>query len=270
MNRRLKLFGFAALVAGFCFGKSLSLMAQEEEPPPMYINIGFYKVDQENRAAYEMLMKDVFGPIMQKRVDEGCLNNWIFRRVLPNSSLFGEFTHMTLDVMLPGEEGYWNCDANLEEVFPGLSPDVRKYLYQEKNSLRTLVQRVRTSYVAGYTSLTQAPPIAVFNLSKTKSDQYEAKHRDGFADFFAEGSNTVAWHAMKRIDSTAWAKWEWDYLTVDCYETPAKMREPVHFPAEKSRYYQENYGPASDQRDILMRAETRLLFATEKKEAPKN
>lgn len=70
MNRRLKLFGFAALVAGFCFGKSLGLMAQEEEPPPMYINIGFYKVDQENRAAYEMLMKDVFGPIMQKRVDE--------------------------------------------------------------------------------------------------------------------------------------------------------------------------------------------------------
>jgi hypothetical protein len=239
-------------------------IAQENEQPELYLNFGFYKVDQEKRASYELLMTDFIGPLMQQRVDEGCLKNWIFRRVLPNSSLYGEFTHMTIDVMIRGEEGYWDCDAKLKEVFPGLSPKIRKLLFEEKNSLRELVHRVRTQYVAGYNSLEKIPPIAVYNLSKTKSNLYESKHLDGFADFFAEGSNTVAWHAMKRIDSTAWAKWEWDYITADCYERVEQMREATSFSEERSQYYQDNYGPASAQRDILLRAETRLVFATEK------
>ncbi len=239
-------------------------LAQETEQPELYLNFGFYKVDQDKRASYELLMTDFFGPLMQKRVDEGCLSNWIFRRVLPNSSLYGEFTHMTIDVMIRGEEGYWDCDAQLQEVFPGLSPKIRKHLVEEKNSLRELVHRVRTQYVAGYNSLENVPPIAVYNLSKTKSNLYEAKHRDGFADFFAEGSNTVAWHAMKRIDSTAWAKWEWDYITADCYETVEQMREAASFSEQRNQYYKEKYGPSKDQRDILLRAETRLVFATEK------
>jgi hypothetical protein len=237
-------------------------LAQENKQRELYLNLGFYKVDQDKRASYELLMTDFFGPLMQKRVDEGCLSNWLFRRVLPNSSLYGEFTHITIDIMAPGEKGYWDCDAQLQDVFPGLSPKIRKHLHDEKNSLRKLVHRVRTQYVAGYNSLEKAPQIAIFNLTKTKSNLYEAKHRDGFADFFAEGSNTVAWHAMKRIDPTAWATGEWNYLTVDCYETSAQMQEDVKFSEERDQYYKEKYGPSKDQRDILLRADTRLVFAT--------
>ena len=263
MNQKPSVLGSVATAIAVYIAASGGAIAAESDATKGYVNFGFYKVDQDQRAAYELLMTEFIGPLMQKRVDEGCLNAWIFRRVLPNSSVYGQFTHITVDVMPPGESGYWDCNAKLQEVFPGLSGKVRRYLFEERNRLREVVHRVRTEYVAGYNTLQKAPPIAVFNLSKAKSNQYEAKHRDGFADFFKQGSNAVAWHAMKRIDPTAWAMEEWDYLTIDCFENVAQMAKPVSFSQAGQKYYLEKYGPGPEQRDILLRADTRLVFATE-------
>ena len=39
-------------------------LAQETEQPELYLNFGFYKVDQDKRASYELLMTDFIGPLM--------------------------------------------------------------------------------------------------------------------------------------------------------------------------------------------------------------
>ena len=73
----------------------------------------------------------------------------------------------------------------------------------------------------------------------------------------------VAQNSTAKIDPTAWATEEWNYLTIDCFETVAQMAKPVSFPREGQKYYFDKYGPAPEQRDILLRADTRLVFATE-------
>ena len=102
MYKEIKNIIHSGLVLLLFFCSLQKPLAQETEQPELYLNFGFYKVDQDKRASYELLMTDFFGPLMQKRVDEGCLSNWLFRRVLPNSSLYGEFTHITIDIMAPG------------------------------------------------------------------------------------------------------------------------------------------------------------------------
>lgn len=240
------------------------LNGQEEtsDSETRYVTFGFYKVDENKRSEYETLMTDFFGPLMQKRVDEGCLAGWLFRRVHPNSSLFNEFTHLTIDIMPYGEKTYQSCDANLDEVFEGLSKNLREFVWKQRNSFRKVILRAQTTGVTGFTESGKSAQIAVYNFTKTLTPMYEKKHLDNFGEFIVSGSSRVAWYAFKRIDPTAWASKEWDYLTVDGYENLQQLNEPSQFSQVKLQYYDEKYGLGSEQRDIMSRAVTELIFGT--------
>ena len=87
------------------------------------IQISFYKVDETSE--YESVMTDVFGKIMTQRVKEGCMRNWIFRRI-PNSSMAEQFTHMTIDVLNPGSDNYacGEFENIRKKVFPNQSEKI--------------------------------------------------------------------------------------------------------------------------------------------------
>lgn len=256
---KLKLSVFGVLLSCITI-----LNAQEESSnsETRYVTFGFYKVDENKRSDYETLMTDYFGPLMQKRVNEGCLAGWLFRKVLPNSSLYNEFTHLTIDIMPYGEKTYQSCDAKLEEVFEGLSANLRKFVWKQKNSFRQVILRAQTTSVTGFKEPEKTPKIAVYNFTKTLTPMYEKKHLDNFGEFIVTSSSRIAWYAFKRIDPTAWASKEWDYLTVDGYENLQQLNEPSNFPQVKIEYYNNKYGLGSEQRDIMGRAVTELIFET--------
>ena len=137
------------------------------------IQISFYKVDETKRAEYESVMTDVFGKIMTQRVKEGCMRNWIFRRVIPNSSMAEQFTHMTIDVLNPGSDNYacGEFENIRKKVFPNQSEKIFNILRDIRNSSRNVIYRTKLSRVSGFNKIGgKAPQFAMFALLKLKME----------------------------------------------------------------------------------------------------
>ena len=75
----------------------------------------FFKVEDGKQAEYETVMKDYYGEIMKENIKNGCMQNWIFRRVLPGTNASNYFTHVTVDVLNPGKTNY-QCEEVTKET----------------------------------------------------------------------------------------------------------------------------------------------------------
>ena len=226
------------------------------------IQMGFYKVDEEMRAEYETVMKDYLGKIMAERVKLGCMSNWIFRRVVPNSSMAENFTHMTIDVMNPGDENYWNCDTfDVDLVFPNMSPELHSILQEVHRKSRNVIYRTKLDAVAGLNKLDHVGHIAIYNFTKTKSQKYKQKHIKMGA-VFTDYGNRDAWYAFERDEPIDWATKEWDYMTVDVYDSVEKMKsQGKQIPEKMRNEMNKKYGNSNSQRDIMKRVMTTLIYA---------
>ena len=226
------------------------------------IQMGFYKVDEDMRAEYETVMKDYLGKMMAERVKQGCMSNWIFRRVVPNSSMAENFTHMTIDVMNPGDENYWNCDTfDVDLVFPNISPELHSILQEVHRKSRNVIYRTKLDGVAGHNKLDHVGHIAIYNFTKTKSQKYKQKHIKMGA-VFTDYGNRDAWYAFERDEPIDWATKEWDYMTVDVYDSVEKMKSQGKQMPEKIRNeMNKKYGNGNSQREIMKRVMTTLIYA---------
>ena len=229
------------------------------------IQISFYKVDETKRAEYESVMTDIFGKIMKQRVKEGCMKNWIFRRVIPNSSMGEQFTHMTIDVLNTGSDNYacGELESIRKKVFPNQSEEIFNILRDIKNSSRNVIYRTKLSHVSGYNKIEgKNPQFAMFCITKTKNGNYKKRHKDEeWLNAAEKAFGQDAWHAFERDDFVNGTK-EWNYLTIDGYENANDIytgNKP--FPSKLNQKIQEKYGKPGSQRDIWKRINTRLIYS---------
>ena len=229
------------------------------------IQISFYKVDETKRAEYESVMTDVFGKIMTQRVKEGCMRNWIFRRVIPNSSMAEQFTHMTIDVLNPGSDNYacGEFENIRKKVFPNQSEKIFNILRDIRNSSRNVIYRTKLSRVSGFNKIGgKAPQFAMFCITKTKNGNYKKRHQDEeWINAAKKSFGHDAWYAFERVDFVNGTK-EWNYLTIDAYADANDIyTENKPFPSKLNERIRKKYGTPSSQRDIWKRINTRLIYS---------
>ena len=212
-----KLFKMKKLFFTIIFCAIFSPILSQED---FKIQISFYKVDETKRGEYESVMTDIFGKIMKQRVKEGYMKNWIFRRVIPNSSMAEQFTHMTIDVLNPDSDNY-NCgelESIRKKVFPNQSEEIFNILRDIKNSSRNVIYRTKLSHVSGYNKIEgKTAQFAMFCITKTKNGNYKKRHKDEeWLNAAEKAHGKDAWHAFERDDFVNGTK-EWNYLTIDGY-----------------------------------------------------
>ena len=239
------------------------LIAQVEEATQ--VNIGFYKVEDGKRAEYETVMMDYFGPIMKKRVENGCMQNWIFRRVAPASNASNYFTHVTIDVLMPGKTNYQCEGVTPESVFPDMSEGMHQLLWDTRTNSRKVVYRTWTEYVTGFSRDDKVVELAAFNFIRIypgKGANYINSHKEYAKDFFEKYSNQAAWHALRRIDPLTGGSEEWNYLTIDGYNTMEEKRNrTMNAPEDLVKERIEKYGRNPEMRDLMYHVVTRLLMS---------
>ena len=243
--------------------------------------VSFYKVDENHRAEYETLMKDVFGKIMKQRINDGCMKNWIFRRVSDNSSMSEQFTHMTIDVYNDGATNYLcNKSANVssfndlrmkvnqenesirKKVFPNQSKEVFQILNDLKNSARNTIYRTNLIKVSGFNKIGKTPKYAIWCFTKTKNQNYEKRHNDkDWLNAAKKSFGHDAWHSFKRDEPVMGSK-EWNYITIDAYDNENEIykgNSPMNSKIRDKMV--EKYGTNSSQREIWKRVKTELIFS---------
>ena len=230
---------------------SLKTVAQVETGS--ILRYHFFKVDKAVMPEYETVMKDWFQKVQQARVDNGCIKAWVFRKIVPGSSNHSsEYTHMAIDVYMPGEErpDRSKCDIDYAKLFPDLSEGMIELLQKVMNN-KERMYNARLKYVSGGGDL---QPYAIYNLTKTKNrSKYINKHKE-YSEIFTKYSDRGAWHAIERIDPEGYAQWNWDYVTVDAYPSASVARKNVNKVPKKIRNKMlEKYGTGPEQRTIRER-----------------
>ena len=231
----------------------ISLKAVAQVETGSILRYHFFKVDKAVMPEYETVMKDWFQKVQQARVDNGCIKAWVFRKIVPGSSNHSsEYTHMAIDVYMPGEErlNRSKCDIDYAKLFPDLSEGMIELLRKVMNN-KERMYKARLKYVSGGGDL---QPYAIYNLTKTKSrSKYINKHKE-YSEIFTKYSDRGAWHALERIDPEGYAQWNWDYVTVDAYPSASVARKNVNRVPKKIRDKMlEKYGTGPEQRTIRER-----------------
>ena len=228
------------------------------------VRFHFFKVDDDKQAEYETVMKDYYGPIMKERVKNGCLQNWVFRRVLPGTNARNYFTHVTIDVLNPGKNNYQCEKVTAKTVFPTMSEGMHNLMAKVRTS-RKVVYRTSTSYVTGFNKNDSIPTFAAFNFIRTKPgklNDYKNMHLEYQKDNFMKYSNQLVWHALVRNDARSGGSAEWNYLTIDGYDTMSQKRNrSVNVPEKLSKEINKKYGSFIDMRDLKHQVVTRLIMA---------
>ena len=182
-----------------------------------YLTINFYKVADGKADDYEKLMTEYISKIQEARIKSGCMNGWVFRRVLPSSKMSNEITHITIDIRTK-EQSEKNCNWSPYKSIPELSEYLHDVLLEKHNSNREFVYSTQLIEVAGYNKLSETPQIAVFNLIKSKNiNAYAKRHSEWQNDAFKKYSSQVGWHALKRNDIIGAGANEWNYLSIDLF-----------------------------------------------------
>ena len=234
-------------------------------PEGTIITFGFYKVEEGKQAEYETVMKDYIGEFMKERIKNGCIENWIFRRVLPNTSASNYFTHITVDVFKPGKTNRQCEGVTNETVFPEMSEGMHQLLLNVRATSRKVVYRTRVSYVAGFNKNDAIVKYAAFNFIRTnpgKLNDYKNMHKEYQKDIFMKYSNQPAWHSFVRSDPRVGGSEEWNYLTIDGYRTlDQKINRSVNVPENLSKEVNKKYGNYIDMRDLKYQVLTELIMA---------
>jgi len=234
-------------------------------PEGTIVQFGFYKVEEGKQAEYETVMVDYQGEIMKERVRKGCMENWVFRRVLPGTSASNYFTHITIDVLKSGKTNFECEGISAETVFPEMSEGMHQLLRNVWQNSRKVVYRTTTSYVAGYNKNDEIPEFAAYNFITTypgKRSDYRNMHKEYLNDIFLKYSNQTAWHALDRNDPRVGGSEEWNYLTIDGYSSlDQKGNRSVNVPDSLSKELNDKYGNTADLRDLKYQVVTRLIMS---------
>ena len=227
--------------------------------------IGFYKVKPGMEADYETAMIEYQGKMMKERVKNGCLRNWVFREVLPNSEGRKLFTHMTVDVLNLDSDTY-NCSSvTPEKVFPEMSENMRNIINKVRSSSREVVYRTVVRKVAGVNKGEGLAKFAAFNFIKTKPGKKQAyinRNKEFSPKQYKNYSNQQAWYAWERYDARVGGLLSWDYLSMDGYNKISdKLNRVVNTPKSIKDKENKKYGPLSEMRDLNHQVLTRLLFS---------
>lgn len=225
----------------------------------------FFKVQEGKQAEYETVMKDYYGEIMKENIKNGCMQNWIFRRVLPGTNASNYFTHVTVDVLNPEKTNYQCEEVTKETVFPEMSEGMHNLLRNVRAKGRKVVYRTSTTYVAGFNKNETIPKYAAFNFIKTnpgKLNDYKNMHIEYQKDNFMKYSNQPMWHSFVRSDPRVGGSEEWNYLTIDGYETMEQKRDRrVNVPENLTKEINKKYGNYLDLRDLKYQVVTELIMA---------
>ena len=236
------------------------IQAQEQQ----LVFLGFYKVNPGMEDDYETAMIEYQGEIMKERVKNGCMRNWIFREVLPNSQARNYFTHMTVDVLNVGADNY-NCPSvSSESVFPQMSDKMRSLINKIKNSSRTVVYRTVVKQVAGFNRDDKLSKIGAWNFITTKPGKKQAyidRNKEFSLNQYMNFSNQQSWWAWERYDARVGGSLNWDYLSFDGYNNLSdKLNRKVNTPPSIKNKEEKKYGPLIEMRDLNQQVVTRLLM----------
>ena len=234
-------------------------------PEGTILRFGFYKVEEGKQAEYETVMKDYLGELMKERIENGCMENWIFRRVLPYTNASNYFTHITIDVLKPGKTNYQCEGVTKETVFPEMSEGMHELLLNVHRSSRKVVYRTVVSYVAGFNKNDEIVKYAAYNFIRTlpgKGVDYRNMHKEYQKSIYEKYSNQSAWHAFFRSDPAVGGSNEWNYLTVDGYDTmDQKRNRSVNVPEDIAKERNKKYGNYVEMRDLKYQVVAELIMS---------
>ena len=129
------------------------------------LNQATIKVEKENIEEYESFITDYIGKVAETAVENGKLENFIFRRVNQNSRYNAGFTHMILwvdnDQSIPWSE-MW------DKTYPNLSKESRDWIWSKGNVLFDKLYTAYTTYVTGFSHAGEGVVnyVATYNLIK--------------------------------------------------------------------------------------------------------
>ena len=247
---------------------SLSFIANlliAQDPEAILVQFGFYKVEDGRRAEYETVMKDYMGEVMKERIKNGCMQNWIFRRVIPRTNASNYFTHMTIDVLNPGKTNYQCEGVTNKTVFPDMSEGMHELLLNVHRTSRKVVYRTAVIHVAGYNKNEDFVRYAAYNFIRTypgKGADYRNMHKEYTKDIYENHSSQSAWHAFVRRDAAVGGSEEWNYLTIDGYDNMDQKRtRSINVPEDLSNEVNKKYGKLLDMRDLKYQVVAELIMS---------
>ena len=252
------------LIMLFCFLFFASNVFTQADKSTVFL-IGFYKVEDGMQSEYEAVMTGYFGNIMKEKVAKGCFQNWIFRRVLPHTNAANYYTHMTIDVLNPGKTNY-ECDEVTDvSVFPSMSIGMHELMYNVRDRSRKVVYRTEVTYITGFNKAKQPPRYSAFNFMRTepgRTDDFKDMHTMYTKDIFLNNDKQIAWHALERTDPAVTGSQEWNYMTIDGFETMNQKRNSVMIiPDNISKDVQDKYGNWEEMRDFRYQVVSELIMS---------
>ena len=228
------------------------------------INFDFIKVEKENIEEYESFITDYIGKVAETAVENGKLENFIFRRVSQNSRYNAGFTHMILwidnDQSIPWSE-MW------DKTYPNLSKESRDWIWSKGNLLFDKLYTAYTTYVTGFSHAGEGVVnyIATYNLIKAadgKLNDYIAFEKNMKETLENNAPSLKGWHALTRNGSVARAQGAWDFMTIDNFANTQDANKLwwTDIPQKIRQNNSKKYGNASDLRTIRYRVITRLIY----------
>ena len=215
----------------------------------------FFKVEKNKMEHYETVMREYYQKVAQGWIDNGCQQRWIFRKIIPGAtSLSREFNYMGIDVFPEGKSNRGQCPPSET----GFSDGMAKIMMEILND-KDRVYTVELNYVAGY-GTGKPNQFTIYDLTKTfKKDLYKSKHKE-FEKLFKKHSSRKGWHALERIDPEAWGSEDWDYVTVNGFDSREDAKNLTNnFPEKTTKMINDKYGPGNEQREIRYRIAAELI-----------
>ena len=225
------------------------------------VRFQFVKVEKGDIEEFEIFMTDFVGKAASKAVENGKLENWIFRRVSQNSEYNSQFSHMIIWVV-PKNTPTW--PETWDATYPGLSADSRSWAWSKGQELYETVYNARCTYITGFNHTgDKVNNIATFNLIKANNiNAYSEFEKNMKKTLEKHAPSLKGWHVLSRNGSVTRSENAWNFLTIDTFESMADANKVwwSEIPQKINESNIKKYGSASDLRVIQHRVVTRLLF----------
>ena len=234
---------------------SLSLYSQEDEK--VVIN-NFFKVNKGHEESFENLMKTFIADKVKRSIKDGCRDAWVFRKVEPRSEMSNYITHMTVDIYRKSKQP---CSVNFYEPISGMAVEINDELMKIHMANRELIYSAELSEVAHFNKGYGAAKYAITNFMRVNNvPKYSKKHIESTKAIFEKYSNNQFWVSHPRHDPISFAEDEWNYLTVDGFNSKSDAMKPWSIPKEVSSESDKKYGTNSSMRVIRKRMEASLIM----------
>lgn len=232
-----------------------SLNAQDDDKVVVF---NFYKVNKGHEKSFENLMKTFIADKAKRRIEEGWRDAWVFRKVDPSTEMSNHITHFTVDIF---KESKKQCNVPFYDPVPGMATEINDELMNLHLANRERVYTAQTNETAHFNKGNGPAQYVITNFMWVSDiPKYTKKHIESTKDIYEKYSNNKFWVAHSRVDAISWAQDEWNYLTIDGFDSKEDAMKSWSVPKKVSEASNKKYGTNSSMRVIRQRMASTLIM----------